>query len=137
MRSGVCTVTVNVADACKIGGTTLPKRVWGTGKDCDSAWAACPCTHTLPLSQSYASGLLISAAIRLLADCRSKEGNVFISNQHAQVDPGEAVAACIPGPAYYVDGKLQLLSTHMSDGTAGFGKKKKAAAFTAKVGRMS
>jgi hypothetical protein len=55
---------------------------------------------------------------------------VFISRQHAAADPGRLVAASIPGPAYDVAGKLQLLSTHKSDGRAGFGAKS-----TAKVGQ--
>jgi hypothetical protein len=54
---------------------------------------------------------------------------VFISRQHAAADPGRLGAASIPGPAYDVAGKLQLLSTQKSDGRAGFGTKS-----TAKVG---
>ncbi|WIA12425.1 hypothetical protein OEZ85_012464 [Tetradesmus obliquus] len=57
---------------------------------------------------------------------RSQEGNVFISKQHAAADPGRLVAAAIPGPRYDVAGKLQLLSTHKSDGSAGFGSKSTA-----------
>jgi hypothetical protein len=62
----------------------------------------------------------------MLVLCRSQAGNVFISKQHAAADPGRLVAGAIPGPAYDVSGKLQLLSTHRSDGRAGFGTKSTA-----------
>lgn len=64
--------------------------------------------------------------MRVLVLRRSQEGNVFISKQHAAADPGRLVAAAIPGPRYDVAGKLQLLSTHKSDGSAGFGSKSTA-----------
>jgi hypothetical protein len=64
--------------------------------------------------------------VRCWLPCRSQEGAVFISRQHAAADPGRLVAASVPGPAYDVTGKLQLLSTHKSDGRAGFGAKSTA-----------